>query len=76
MTSQQSLITIRILNPAERTAIRFQAEDPGREPVGIYSIEVFNAVGDTIVVTVVPESAIEALRDDQVLSVRLLAKTA
>lgn len=35
----------------------------------------FNAVGDTIVVTVVPESAIEALREDQVLSVRHLAKT-
>jgi hypothetical protein len=48
--------------------------EPGGEDG--YSIEVFNAVGDTIVVTVVPESAIEALRDDQVLSVRLLAKTA
>lgn len=41
-----------------------------------YSLEVFNAVGDTIVVTVVPESAIEALREDQVFSVRLLAKSA
>lgn len=41
-----------------------------------YSLEIFNAVGDTIVVTVVPESAIEALREDQVLSVRPLAKTA
>ncbi len=41
-----------------------------------YSLEVFNALGDTIVVTVVPESAIEALREDQVLSVRPLAKTA
>lgn len=48
--------------------------EPGGEDG--YSIEVFNAVGDTIVVTVVPESAIEALRDDQVLSVRFLAKTA
>jgi len=41
-----------------------------------YSIEVFNAIGETIVVTVVPASAIELLRDDQVFSVRLLAKTA
>ena len=41
-----------------------------------YSVEVFNAVGETIVVTVVPESAIEALRQDQVLSVRPLVKTA
>ena len=40
-----------------------------------YSLEVFNAVGDTIVVTVVPESAIEALREDQVFSVRPLAET-
>jgi Domain of unknown function (DUF4926) len=41
-----------------------------------YSLEVLNAVGETIVVTVVPESAIEALRADQVLSARPLAKTA
>ena len=41
-----------------------------------YSIEVFNAVGDTVVVTVVPESALEPLREDQVLSVRPRAKTA
>jgi hypothetical protein len=40
-----------------------------------YSLEVFNAVGDTIVVTVVPESAIEPLRPDQVLSARRLAMT-
>jgi hypothetical protein len=40
-----------------------------------YSLEVFNAVGDTLVVTVVPESAIEALREDQIPSVRPLART-
>ncbi len=40
-----------------------------------YSLEVFNAVGDTIVVTVVAESAIEPLRADQVLSARPLAMT-
>jgi hypothetical protein len=38
-----------------------------------YSIEVFNAVGDTIVVTAVPESALEPLHKDEVLSVRALA---
>jgi len=38
-----------------------------------YSIEVFNAIGDTIAVTAVPESALEPLRNDQVLSVRALA---
>jgi hypothetical protein len=51
---------------------------PSPEPGGAegYSLEVFNALGDTIVVTVVPEFAIEVLREDQVLSVRPLAKTA
>lgn len=38
-----------------------------------YSIEVFNALGDTIAVTAVPESALESLRKDEVLSVRPLA---
>ena len=37
-----------------------------------YSIEVFNAVGDTIAVTAVPASALEALREDEVLNVRTL----
>ena len=37
-----------------------------------YSIEVFNAVGDTLAVTSVPASALEALRDDEVLCARTL----
>ena len=37
-----------------------------------YSIEVFNAVGDTIAVIAVPASAIEALRKDEVLCARAL----
>jgi len=37
-----------------------------------YSIEVFNAVGDTIAVTAVPASALEALREDEVLRTRTL----
>lgn len=37
-----------------------------------YSIEVFNAVGDTIAVTCVPASALETLREDEVLSARML----
>jgi hypothetical protein len=40
-----------------------------------YSIEVFNAVGDTIAVTAVPQSALESLRNDEVLSVRTLSAT-
>jgi hypothetical protein len=39
-----------------------------------YSIEVFNAVRETIAVTTVPVSALEALREDEVLSVRTLAR--
>lgn len=38
-----------------------------------YSIEVFNPVGDTITVTPVPTSALEALREDEVLCARALA---
>ncbi|MCP9471912.1 MAG: DUF4926 domain-containing protein [Nitrospira sp.] len=38
-----------------------------------YSIEVFNAVGETIAVTAVPASALEALRDDEVLCARQLS---
>ena len=35
-----------------------------------YSIEVFNAVGDTIAVTAVPVSALEPLLESEVFSVR------
>ncbi|HEV2394633.1 MAG TPA: DUF4926 domain-containing protein [Verrucomicrobiae bacterium] len=38
-----------------------------------YSIEVFNALGDTIAVTAVSESALEPLREDEVLCARVLA---
>ena len=37
-----------------------------------YSIEVFNALGDTITVTAVPASALEAFREDEVLCARTL----
>ena len=36
------------------------------------SIEVFNALGDTIAVTSVPASALEALRQDEVLGAHVL----
>jgi len=35
-----------------------------------YSIEVFNALGDTIAVTAVPATALEPLREDEVLCAR------
>ena len=37
-----------------------------------YSIEVFNAVGNHIAVTAVPASALEALREDEILCARSL----
>jgi hypothetical protein len=37
-----------------------------------YSLELFNAVGDTIAVITVPESSIEPLTKDEILSVRSL----
>ena len=40
-----------------------------------YSLEVFNALGDTITVITVEESAIESLTANEVLSVRELALT-
>jgi hypothetical protein len=41
---------------------------PGGEPG--YSVEVFNAVGGTLAVLTLPESHLEALRSDEVLTVR------
>jgi hypothetical protein len=41
-----------------------------------YSVEVFNAVGETLAVLTLPESSLEALRCDEVLSVRSLASDA
>jgi hypothetical protein len=38
-----------------------------------YSAEVFNALGDTIAVVTVPESALEPLREDEVCCVRAFA---
>jgi hypothetical protein len=38
-----------------------------------YSVEVFNAVGETLAVLTQPESSFKALRRDEVLSVRSLA---
>ena len=39
-----------------------------------YSIEVFNALGDTIAVTAVPATALETLREDEVLCARLRSR--
>ncbi|MDQ5979199.1 MAG: hypothetical protein QG602_2173 [Verrucomicrobiota bacterium] len=47
------------------------APAPGDKPG--YSVEVFNAAGETLAVLTLPESSFEALRRDEVLSVRSLA---
>ncbi|NEO97193.1 MAG: DUF4926 domain-containing protein [Symploca sp. SIO2E9] len=39
-----------------------------------YILEVFNAVGESINVIAVPMSAVQFLKDDQILSVRSLAE--
>ncbi len=40
-----------------------------------HSIEIFNAVGDTIAVTAVPESFLEQLTADEILHVRPLTES-
>jgi len=49
---------------------------PGKVGEDGYALEVFNAVGETIAVITVPESAVEPLTADRIPSVRPLAKTA
>jgi hypothetical protein len=40
-----------------------------------YSIEIFNAVGETIAVTIVPESFLQQLTANEILHVRPLAES-
>ncbi len=49
---------------------------PANEGEVGYSIEIFNALGDTIAVTIVPESFIKELTADEILHVRPLAQSA
>ena len=49
---------------------------PGKNGEDGYALEVFNAVGESIAVLTVPESAVEPLKADKIPSVRPLAKTA
>ena len=54
----------------EHHAAPKSAMEPG------YSLEVFNAIGETLAVVTLPESSLEALRSDEVLSVRARQTTA
>lgn len=49
---------------------------PGEDSEDGYAVEVFNSVGDSVAVLIVPESAVEPLTADTIPSVRSLAKTA
>lgn len=49
---------------------------PGKDTEDGYALEVFNAIGETIAVITVAESAVEPLTADRIRSVRPLAKTA
>ena len=53
------------------TIVEFHPGVPGQEPG--YSLEVFNAVGETVAVIALGESQIETLREDEILCARLLA---
>ena len=48
---------------------------PGKDCEDGYALEVFNAVGDTIAVITVPQSAVEPLSADVIPSVRPIAQT-
>jgi hypothetical protein len=52
------------------TVVEAHPGHPGQEPG--YSLEVFNAVGETLAVVTVRESHIEELKNDEVLHVRRL----
>ena len=47
---------------------------PERKGEPGYTIEVFNAIGETIVVTTVPESFLQKLTADDIFHIRPLAK--
>lgn len=49
---------------------------PAKDGEDGYALEVFNAIGESIAVVMVPESAVEPLTRDKMPSVRPLAKTA
>lgn len=48
---------------------------PSADSEDVYSLEILNALGDTIAVVNVAESEIESLKESEVFSVRLLEAT-
>ncbi len=60
----------RLIRGDVATVVEQHQGAPGQETG--YSLEVFNAIGETIAVLVVAESQVEPLFDDEVLHVRQL----
>ncbi len=62
--------------PAERLKrgdiVKLVEHHVARDGEDGYSAEVFNALGETLTVITVPESALEPLREDEVCCVRAL----
>ena len=58
----------------ENTLPKIEAALEGQEPG--YSLEVFNALGETVAVVTVRESQIEPLRADELLAVRTVSAAA
>lgn len=57
------------------TVVEHHAAPTGGVEPG-YSLEIFTALGDTFAVVTLPESHLEALRRDELLSVRVLSSHA
>ena len=53
------------------TVVEFHQGQPGQEPG--YTLEVFNAVGETVDVVTVRQSQLQALTADELLTVRSMA---
>ena len=70
----EDLPTHRLCRGDVATVVEFHPVRPGREPG--YSLEVFNAVGETVDVVTVRESQIEPLTADELLTVRRLETAA
>jgi len=64
----------RLRNGDVATIVEFHPGRPDQEPG--YSLEVFNAVGETVAVVTVRESEIEPLKANELLHVRPLAELA
>jgi len=59
-------------SPQTRDIVKVVESHVASDNTAEYSVEVFNAVGETIAITAAPASALEAIRQNEVLSARML----